>query len=243
MVAEGGEKTVAPPLYGRMMRAIRTGHSIGNTIRMLKLPLVFTEQELYFGAIAQFYLLTEALEEALERSKGTSDMVARVAALGLRCAPGYESDLEELGGAEWRERARRSQTAATSSYCKILQEASDPVELTAAAFILYGALVVGGGKSTQAKVRKIFPNCAHKLFDVSEDMKTLRADFKRTFTNIGKEFPGDFERLEGQAARFMALNNTVVLSIRCWGRVATAAATATAAVIAGAAIAYSRART
>ena len=62
MVAEGGEKTVAPPLYGRMMRAIRTGHSIGNTIRMLKLPLVFTEQELYFGAIAQFYLLTEALK-------------------------------------------------------------------------------------------------------------------------------------------------------------------------------------
>ena len=43
MVAEGGEKTVAPPLYGRMMRAIRTGHSIGNTIRILKLPLVFKE--------------------------------------------------------------------------------------------------------------------------------------------------------------------------------------------------------
>ena len=29
-----------PPLYGKMMRSISRGHSIGNTIRMLKLPLI-----------------------------------------------------------------------------------------------------------------------------------------------------------------------------------------------------------
>ena len=37
-----------------------------------------------------------------------------------------------------------------------------------ASFILYGALVIGGGKQTQAKVKRVFPNCEHVLFDVAE---------------------------------------------------------------------------
>jgi hypothetical protein len=38
----------------------------------------------------------------------------------------------------------------------------------AASFILYGALVIGGGKQTQSKVRKVFPKYDHVLFDVAE---------------------------------------------------------------------------
>merc|ERR1712241_385612 len=118
---------------------------------------------------------------------------------------------------------------------------ADPVELVAAAFILYGALVVGGGKQTQAKVKKVFPTCSHKLYDVGEDMKKLRADFKRTFTDIGKEWPEEFHKLEEQAARFMGPNNTILVSIRCWGKKATAVAAAAAALAAGiAALAYRR---
>merc|ERR1719453_399637 len=77
---------------------------------------------------------------------------------------------------------------------------------------------------TQAKVRKVFPSCTHALFDVAPDMKTARAQFKATFTQIGKDFPGECETLEREAARFMALNNSVVLSIRCLGRRAGAVA-------------------
>ena len=40
-----------PPLYGRMMKAIQSGHSFGNRVRMLKLPLIFLEEQLYAGAI------------------------------------------------------------------------------------------------------------------------------------------------------------------------------------------------
>ena len=43
----------APPLYGRMMKAIRVGHSFGNSVRMIKLPLVFTEDNLYADAIGK----------------------------------------------------------------------------------------------------------------------------------------------------------------------------------------------
>ena len=72
------------------------------------------------------------------------------------------------------------------------------------------------------QVRKVLPACEHRLYDVHDDMSAARRDFKAAFTQIGKEWPEHFATLEGEAARFMALNNTVVLSIRCWGRVATA---------------------
>jgi hypothetical protein len=225
-----------PPLYGRMMKAIRAGHSFGNYVRMLKLPLVFLEPHLYAGAITQFYWLSSTLEAQLAKHHD-HPMIQRIAALKLCVTPGYESDLKQLFGEEWHAIAAREKTAATVAYMETLERA-DAVALTAAAFILYGALVVGGGKMTQRKVRKVIPTCEHKLFDVHDDMKVARQSFKNTFTAIGKEFPEHFAALEADAARFMALNNTVVISVRCWGTRATkiaclvtAVGAATAAVI------------
>ena len=224
-----------PPLYGRMMKAISTGHTFGNRVRMVKLPLIFTEESLYAGAITQFFLLTEALERALQHNE-KHPMVAKMKDLGLNLTPGYAADLQELSGTDWRAKAESARTTATASYVEVIVT-SDPVSLVAAAFILYGALVVGGGKVTQAKVRKVIPGCGHKLFDVADDMKAARLQFKNTFTAIGKEWPEHFETLEREAARFMGLNNTVLLSVRCWGPratkwtaavVATAVAAATA---------------
>ena len=74
--------------------------------------------------------------------------------LGRCVTPGYASDLKQLYGEEWLEIAAAARTPATASYVAEL-EAADPVSLVAAAFILYGALVVGGGKATQAKVRSV----------------------------------------------------------------------------------------
>lgn len=219
-----------PPLYSRMMRAIRTQHSVGNSLRMLKLPLVMTEEALYASAISQFFILTRTLEEEIER-KQDEPMVARVRGLGLECTGGYASDLQELSGDGWLERAERSETEATKRYRDVLREA-DATDLTAAAFILYGALVVGGGRSTQKKVRKWIPNCSHSLYDVANDMKGLRSDFQRTFTAIGEEFPAEYAKLETSAARFMSLNNKVILSIRVWGFWCNAAAVAGLAITA-----------
>ena len=190
------------PLYGRMMKAIQTGHSFGNRVRMLKLPLIFLEPNLYAEAIAQFYWLSSTLELKLADHEA-HPMIAKVKALNLCVTPGYESDLRELFGegashpidlcivaayrlpkhpiiggsslscTDWRRVAERKRTAATTAYVKIL-ESADAVSLTAAAFILYGALVVGGGKMTQRKVRKVLPGCQHALFDVADDMKSAR---------------------------------------------------------------------
>lgn len=226
------EKAVKQPgLYGDMMRSIRTSHSIGNTIRMLKLPVILTDPLLYAGAIANFYWLTKTLEERIadEVKKDPHGLVAEFHAdVDLRVAAGYESDLAELYGVDsWREQAASARTGATDAYLIELRKASD-VQVVAAAFILYGALVVGGGKATQRKVKRIFPSCEHRLFDVADNMVTARNTFREAFCSIGKRHPELEHTLVAEAARFMALNNTVVLSCRClpfwWWKAAAAGA-------------------
>ena len=77
-----------PPLYGRMMKAIQSGHSFGNRVRMLKLPLIFLEPSLYAGAIAQFYWLTFVLETRLAEHR-EHPMIAMVSTLQLSVEPQY----------------------------------------------------------------------------------------------------------------------------------------------------------
>eukprot|EP00929_Paragymnodinium_shiwhaense_P041539 TRINITY_DN21568_c0_g1_i2.p1 TRINITY_DN21568_c0_g1~~TRINITY_DN21568_c0_g1_i2.p1 ORF type:complete len:245 (-),score=50.74 TRINITY_DN21568_c0_g1_i2:85-819(-) len=214
-------------LFGRMMKAIHTKHEFGNKVRMLKLPLILTDTRLYAAAIAQFYLLTKTLERRLDECKGDA-LVDAWLARGYKVTPGYESDLQEILGVEWHKFAEDECTPATRAYCETL-ETSSSIEVVGAAFILYGALVIGGGKATQRKVRKVFPACKHQLFDVAEDMVKARREFKEFFNGVGKESPEHADALVSHASRFMALNNTVILSARClpfwWWRAVAASAT------------------
>eukprot|EP00746_Dinoflagellata_sp_MGD_P024291 gnl/MRDRNA2_/MRDRNA2_157009_c0_seq1.p1 gnl/MRDRNA2_/MRDRNA2_157009_c0~~gnl/MRDRNA2_/MRDRNA2_157009_c0_seq1.p1 ORF type:complete len:249 (+),score=47.32 gnl/MRDRNA2_/MRDRNA2_157009_c0_seq1:92-838(+) len=221
-------------LYPKMMKAIHTSHEWANKIRMLKLPLILTDTRLYAGAIAQFYQLTKTLEQRLACFE-SDPLVSQLKSLNRDVTPGYEADLQELFGSNWREAVSGVTTPATEAYMKTLN-AAEPVELVAAAFILYGALVIGGGKQTQKKVKKVFPSCDHVLFDVAEDMPKARKTFRDTFDNIGKEFPEHFDRLVLEAERFMKLNNTVVLSTRClpfwWWKAASVTVAITAVALA-----------
>ena len=227
----------ATSTYAGMVRAIRGGHTAGNRVRMLKLPLVLTDAKLYFGAIAQFYWLTRALEDALAAAPKADAGVRRVRGLELEgLSAKYEADLAALGGDGWRREAEARRTAETAAYCKELADAS-PTELCAAAFILWGALVVGGGRATQMKVRRVFPGAEHVLFDVADDMKVARRRFRECFDACGEEGgPGARAELERCAAHFMSRNNSVILSIRClpfwWWRVVCAVAAAALAVAA-----------
>ena len=224
-------------LFGKMMRSIGAAHTLGNRVRMVKLPLIFTDQRLYAGAIANFYWLTLALEKQL-MSVQDDPLVSRVLELGLTgTAKGYEKDLAELLGPDgWEAAAVAARTPSTEAYIVILENSS-PVQLVSAAFILYGALVIGGGKMTQAKVQKVFPKCTHVLFDVAEDIQEARSDFRKCFNEMGEEYPEHADELVAEAKKFMDLNNTVVFSIRClpywwWQAVAVTTVTAVGVVLA-----------
>jgi len=219
---------------------------MANTIRFFKLPLILTDQRLYAGAITQFMWVTKALETRLREHGGDGDGdgdgggggggdkgTALVAVLtrelfNTNVTKGYEDDLRVLYGEDWIEKARDAQTAVCKDYVACINTANPP-QLVAAAFILYGALVIGGGKSTQAKVKRIFPACDHVLFDVAEDMQVARKNFRETFDGIGKRFPELRQELVIETAAFMGRNNALVLSVRAtpfwwWKAVAPAAA-------------------
>lgn len=208
-------------LYKSMMAAIRSKHARGNAIRYFKLPLILLDSKLYGGAIGQFYLLTSTLEsvigeKAMATSETKSDMICFLQdGLDLKSvAHGYQRDLEQLFGSDWRQIVDTMKTSATANYVNEIEKASD-LELCSIAFILYGALVVGGGKATQKKARKVIKNCDHALFDISENMVQTRKNFKETFYQLGKKYPEHFDDIVTNAERFMSRNNDVVLSIQC----------------------------
>ena len=78
----------------------------------------------------------------------------------------------------------------------------------------------------------MLPGCDHCLFDVAEDMQAARRQFKACFTGIGQRWPEHCDTLEHEAAAYMARNNAVVVSVRCWGRAASAAAALAGVVLA-----------
>ena len=47
--ADGFPRSDGGALFGKMMLAIRGSHSFGNRVRMLKLPLILTDSQLYAG--------------------------------------------------------------------------------------------------------------------------------------------------------------------------------------------------
>ena len=72
-----GESEAQRPLYARLMQAIDVQHTWGNRVGFVKLPLIMLDIKLYGGAIAQFYILTEALEAQLARH-ADHELVAHV---------------------------------------------------------------------------------------------------------------------------------------------------------------------
>jgi len=97
--------------------------------RMLKLPLILTDANLYGGAIANFYWLTKALEKELDKEK-ENEVVKKVRALGMQLSAGYEADLKQIFGADWEAAATRARTSATDAYVATIEKA-DPVQLVA----------------------------------------------------------------------------------------------------------------
>jgi hypothetical protein len=122
--------------------------------------------------------------------------------------------MDRLFGSQWKAKVNIAKSSATEKYICDINNATD-VELCSIAFILYGALVVGGGKSTQKKAKKVIKNCDHVLFDISDNMLQSRKNFKGTFRGLGERYPQHFDEFVKNAQRFMGQNNRVVLSVRC----------------------------
>lgn len=248
-------------LFRACIDTIRIPHTLGQTLRSAALVAgLMTDRLCYAELLGQFYIVTVALETHMEELLfGTGHyedctsklLVAKYkASLGYSFSKDYEADLLFLLGPEWRSTIDSWTTPPAKKYIERLQTATDE-ECMAAAFILHGPLIIGGGAALRPKVLRAFGEGATNVFtsvcgvDVKRRTRASRRkefiDFYDTLltTSASKgdvrswpspDPPVGYKTIVKSCSEFMDLNNEMMMAVRknpWWKKYATACAVAT----------------
>ena len=138
-------------------------------------------------------LLISSAEEVDEKKSSSSSpaksktnplLVAKVKALGYSFSHAYARDLHALLGTNWLDIIQSWTSEPAMRYIQKLQCATD-AECVAAAFILYGPLVIGGGAMLKPRVEKAFGVDASNVYtDVTGSARGGRSQRRREFINF-----------------------------------------------------------
>ncbi|KAL3800785.1 hypothetical protein HJC23_001622 [Cyclotella cryptica] len=220
-------------LFRACMDAIRTSHTLGQSLRNASLAAgLLTDRYCYAEMLGQFYVVTAALEERMDdfikraqEKKVDARLVSRVKKLDYSFRSGYEIDLEALLGSNWKETITSWATEPARRYARRLQSAND-VECVAAAFILHGPLIIGGGAALKPRVEKAFGKNATNIFSsVVGPSRGGRAGRRREFIqcydqlldgvseNDGRE-GSLFREIVAAVREFMDLNNEMMMAVQ-----------------------------
>lgn len=159
-------------LFRACMDSISTSHTVGQALRHAALAAgLLSDSKCYAELLGQFYLATAALETRVDellsgdQSDDSSELlVAKTSELGYSFSKGYALDLQALLGSDWEDTVRSWATEPTKEYVRRLRMANDD-ECTAAAFILHGPLIIGGGAALKPRVEKSFGPDATNVFE------------------------------------------------------------------------------
>lgn len=225
-------------LFQASMKVIRKAHFQANRIRaFLTLTGLFTDKPIYRNVIAIFYLLTKELETKLEYYAKKGDAVAlKIRALGYHFSQGYEQDLKFLydNDENWKEHAQQTlqKNAAAVEYLQKLQHAATSQELAGAAFVLWGALIIGGGAVAMPRVKSAFGEEATHLYQpvVGPGRDQRKREFIQCWDSLVEPKPNnnsnnndnnssssssddDFGKMVQASQEFMQGNNNVLSTL------------------------------
>ena len=219
-------------LFRACMDEIRSSHTTGQTLRTASLAAgLLTDAKCYSELLGQFYVATASLERRIDKliaSWGEDDdeksslLVSKVKNLGYSFTSGYEKDLHALLGQEWKTIIKSWTTEPAKQYAQMLQSADD-VECVAAAFILHGPLVIGGGATLKPRVEKAFGENATNVFEsvTGCTAKGGRSSRRREFielydTLLEPDSYSDtrFSEIVAKCGEFMKLNNEMMVAVR-----------------------------
>eukprot|EP00928_Gymnodinium_smaydae_P027149 TRINITY_DN21084_c0_g1_i1.p1 TRINITY_DN21084_c0_g1~~TRINITY_DN21084_c0_g1_i1.p1 ORF type:complete len:288 (+),score=35.40 TRINITY_DN21084_c0_g1_i1:53-865(+) len=203
-------------LFRRCMESIRRSHTKGQMLRMgLVATGLLSDKNCYTEALIQFYVCTKALEERLKTSKSNIVANVRTALAKYNFVDGYEADLKQLlGKATWQVDVQTRSNPAAVEYCKYLGECDD-MELVAAVYVLYGALIIGGGAAMEPRVKKRFG--AVSLFQkvIGPGRDERKSEFIALYDNLlNAQDQDSFEKIVASTAQFMERNNALMLGMR-----------------------------
>lgn len=213
------------------MDAIRKSHTVGQSLRNAAIAAgLLTDRYCYAEMLGQFYLATAALEKRMDElvvneneTKIDATLVKKVHKLGYTFRSGYEQDLQELLGSSWKETITSWANEPTKRYSKRVQHACD-VECAAAAFILHGPLIIGGGAALKPRVEKSFGKDATNVFEnVIGAARGGRSGRRREFIECYDQLLVDvdqdkkdrfFSEIVDAVSEFMDLNNEMMIAVK-----------------------------
>lgn len=219
-------------LFQQCMKEIKESHTVGQSLRTAYIAAgVLTDKDAYAELLAQFYVATDVLEQKIEEYSSSSLMVKKVKNLGYNFRRGYELDLQNLLHLPGRDKDmcrntvdEELATAPAKEYIHRLQNANE-IEIVAAAFILWGPLIIGGGAALKPRVKKSFGVEATNVFeDVvgvvnGKSRSERRSDFIETYDGLldhleEKDKSQTFDSIVKAAGEFMSLNNKMMLAVK-----------------------------
>lgn len=234
-------------LFRACMDTIRSSHTLGQTLRTAALTAgLLTDVKCYAELLGQFYLVTDALEERMcelmraaendktplaATPKSKLLLVTKVKALGYSFSDAYARDFRVLLGPCWLDILKTYWTTEPAErYMKRLQYASD-AECVAAAFILYGPLIIGGGAMLKPRVERAFgAQATHVFADVTGSARGGRAARRREFINLYDTLLDEddykstsasptghnatFTTIVQACGEFMELNNQMMMAVK-----------------------------
>lgn len=239
-------------LFRSCMKAIRAAHFQSNRLRaMIVVTGLFTDKFMYREVIAIFYIVTKELEEKLiAMSKTNNDNETKaicqsLLGLGYRFTEQYEKDLAFLYESNddtninttnnnWKDQVEAvvNQTPAARFYRDKIRSMTQGAELAGAAFVLWGALIIGGGAVAMPRVKARYGELATHIYqavtgpgreqrkrafiqtwDALPSLSSEKDDCAHTSGRKSSDTLQIFVDIERSAQECMQCNNNVLSSI------------------------------
>ncbi|GFR45181.1 hypothetical protein Agub_g6569, partial [Astrephomene gubernaculifera] len=167
------------PLVARLNKESKKLHKLSNSLVNTKLVALLSDRELYGKALASFYYVFSALEDAVDKAleRNDPDLLKFKDTLkgGLYRAPGFREDVEYFLGSDWEQRYKL-RSEAVAAYESHLQQlsAQQPRLLLAHVFTQHLAAASGG---------QMVRRWARRHLGLPEDKGTAAFEFKGDSNN------------------------------------------------------------
>ena len=201
-------------LFRAVMDTIKHSHTVGQKLRTaFVLSGVFSDDMLYAELLTQFFVTTACFEELLEKQKPTS-----LTKLTYAFSSEYSADLRHLLGPSYKQKTEELASNAAKDYIDLIKahgktEFSEE-SLVAAAMILWGPLIIGGGAAMFPRVKKSYGAEATHVFHpvIGAGRQQRRRDFIKVVDEAGKNL--NFNKIVEFSKCYMEKNNAMMIMVK-----------------------------
>lgn len=219
-------------LFRASMKAIRRAHFRSNRIRAgLVVSGLLTDPAIYREVISVFYVLTSEVEKKQGDSQFPTtpvdqEIIQKLLSLGYAFTKDYEKDLLYLydNDPNWKKQVQSiiDNTPAALHYRQKIQSMTKATELAGAVFVLWGALVIGGGAVAMPRIKSLCGVEATNLYTsvTGPGREERKRRFVTTWDSLVAPPPHAepatslFEEIVTAAQECMQCNNNVLSSVQ-----------------------------